>query len=541
MSSMSGMSGTTDVTDTTGLASFEEPPPDRVHAARRRRRPWQGLVRLGALAALAPVAAPGLTASAADDPSLAAIRQRLEEPEPTARAAAVRRLAGTLDPPSIALVTATLADRHPYVRRAAAGVLGIVLDAPVRARLLHDAPSWKEALARAEVTEAFAAWADRDGRTGLLRAAGDRDASVRAAAARRLGEDPDAAAGRALVLATSDADALVRATALDALLARGRLRAAAKVEAPFSAAARDCDPRVRLSALEGSVAMGGEAAVFAALHGLDDAVWSVRLVAAELSGAIRDRRVLGPLVNALKDPRERVATAAAASLVRLTGIPFDADAARWSSWLAGDGATFDPSASAPPPRAAPFDPGSRTVATVKFLDLPLASSHVSFVLDASGSMNEKDAAGVTRWDHLREEVDRVLERLGSSAEGNVILFSDEATALFPSAVRFSPTARTKVKDALAARPPAGKTALYDGIARALEDASIDNLVVLSDGAPSAGAWFTKSDLRTEILRANRFRHARIDVIAVGADAVAKRWRSLLREITEATGGRFVAK
>src|SRR5204862_6589035 len=99
-----------------------------------------------------------------------------------------------------------------------------------------------------------------------------------------------------------------------------------------------------------------------------------------------------------------------------------------------------------------------------------------FVLDASGSMAEKDAAGVSRWDRVRDEVDRVLERLGSSAEGNVVLFSDEATALFPSAVRFSPAARTKVRETLAARPPAGKTALYDGIAKALEDPAIDDLI-----------------------------------------------------------------
>jgi HEAT repeat protein len=478
--------------------------------------------------------------SAADDPSLAAIRRRLEEPDPAARAAAVRRLAGTLDPASIQLVAATLADRHPYVRRAAAGVLGIVLDPTVRARLLKDGPTWKEGIARAELTETFAAWADRDGRTGLLRTAGDRDPVVRAAAARRLGEDPDEAAGRALVLATSDTDGQVRATALDALAARGLVAGAAKVEAPFAASAKDRDPRVRVAALEGSVAMGGEAAVFAVSHGLDDAVWSVRLVAAELAGAVRDRRVLRPLVGAIKDPRERVAQAAAMSLVKLTGIPFDADAERWAAWLAGDGATFDPS-SVTPHKAPPLDPGSRTVAVVKFLDLPLVSSHVTFVLDASGSMGERDAAGVSRWDRVRDEVDRVLERLGTSTEGNVVLFSDEAIALFPSAVRFTPAARTKVKETLAARPPAGRTALYDGIAKALEDPTIDDVIVLSDGAPSAGSWFTKTDLRAEVLRANRWRRARIDVIAVGTDAVAKRWRSLLGDLAEATGGRLLLK
>jgi len=499
-------------------------------------------VLVGLVAGVLAVASPpgAGRAEAGDDPGLAAIRRRLEEPEPAERAAAVRRLAGAIDAASVQIVVATLADPHPYVRRAAAGVLGVILDPAARTRLLERAPAWKDGLARTAMTEAFAAWADRDGRTGLLRSLADRDPDVRAAAADRLGDDPDEAAGRALLLATTDGDGGVRAAAWAALTARARLSGATKVEVRGADGLRDRDARVRLAALEGSVAVGGEAAVYAVTHGLDDAVWSVRLIAAESAGAVRDRRVLAPLVAALKDPRERVGAAAGVALVRLTGIPFDPDPQRWGAWLAKEGATFDPNETAArkPPA---YDAAGRTAAIVKFLDVPLVSSHVAFVLDASGSMSEKDAAGASRWDRVRDEVDRVLERVGSSLEGNVVVFSDAAVSLFPNAVRFTPTAREKVRAALLARPPAGRTALYDGIERALADPSIDQVILLSDGAPSAGAWFTKSDLREGILRANRWRRARIDVVAVGADDVAKRWRTLLRELTEATGGRFVAR
>jgi hypothetical protein len=348
------------------------------------------------------------------------------------------------------------------------------------------------------------------------------------------------AAGRALLLATSDGDGAVRAAAVDALVARGALAGASRVEVRWQDLGRDRDPRVRLAALEGSVAAGSEAAVYAVTHGLDDAVWSVRLVAAEVGGGVRDRRVLAPLVAALKDPRERVAAQTPFPTICRPLLPFDADPERWGAWLAKEGATFDPAevAARKPP---PYDPGGRTAAVVKFLDVPLVSSHVAFVIDASGSMSAKDAAGTSRWDRARDEVDRVLERVGTSVEGNVVLFADESTALFPAAVRFAPAARQKVREALAARPPAGRTALYDGIARALDDPTIDQVIVLSDGAPSAGAWFTKTDLEVELRRANRFRRARIDVIAVGADDVAKRWRTLLRDVAERTGGRFLAR
>jgi HEAT repeat protein len=480
------------------------------------------------------------SASAGDAVDLAALRRLFDDPDPAARAAAVRRLAGRLDEAAARLAVDRLSDPHPYVRRAAAGVLGTSVDPAVRARVLREAPQWRDPTSRREVGRAFALWADRDGRTGLLRALGDSDPSVRAEAARWLAEDPDAAATSALLVATSDRDGEVRATALDALVGR-RAPPGAEGPAPaFARGLRDPDARVRLSALEGSVAAGTEAAVFAVLHGLDDAVWSVRLVAAESAGAVRDKRVLPRLVEALRDPRDRVAQAACGSLLRLTGIPFDADVTRWKAWLEGDGASFDP-ALVPERRTAGFDAGGRTVAAARFFDLVIPSAHVAFVLDASGSMKEPDAAGGTRWDRVRVEIDRVLEGLGTSAEGNVVLFGDAAEPLFPRAVRFTAAVRETVRARLLGRAPAGRTALYDGIAAALADPATDCVVVLSDGAPSAGAFFTKSDVRAEVRRANRWRRARIDVIGIGSDQTAKRFRSLLSDLAADSGGRLVTR
>ncbi len=505
----------------------------------------------GLIAAWAAALGPG-PASAGDDPESVALRRRLADDDPAARAAAVRRLSAEPREAAYPLVVKALADPHPYVRGAAAGVLGIELDRAPRERLLREGPGWTSAVARSALTEAFALWADRDGRTGLLRLLGDGDGAVRAEAARHLGSDADAAAGAALLHALGDPDGLVRARALDALETRrraGGVRAGGAPaggspadDAPWRTYARrlglkDRDARVRLSALESSVAAGGEAAVFAVEHGLDDAVWSVRLVAAELAGEVRDRRVLAPLVAALGDPRERVAAAVARSLVRLTGIPFDADASRWRAWLAGDGASFDP-ASVEPHEAPPFPAAQSTVAAPRLLDLPVASTHVAFVLDASGSMSAKDATGASRWDRVRAEMDRVLAALGGAAEGTVVLFADEAVPILPTAVRFTPSVRAQVHEALAARGPGGRTALSDGILRALADPAVDTLVVLSDGAPSGGSYFTKTELRQAVRDANRWRRARIDVLSVGTDEVSRRWRTLLADVAAESGGTF---
>jgi hypothetical protein len=249
--------------------------------------------------------------------------------------------------------------------------------------------------------------------------------------------------------------------------------------------------------------------------------------------------VLDPLVRALSDPRRVVGERAGESLVALTGIPFDPDPHRWRSWLEAEGKTFDPTAVVER-RRAPLGP-VYVGQDVRFLDAPVRSGHVTFVLDASGSMNAPVAGGRTRWDEVRAEVDRVLGALGTSAEGNVVLFADDAEALFPKATRFTPSARERVRDRLASLAPRGKTALFDGIALALDDPEVDTLVVLSDGAPSAGRFFTKTDVRAEVARANRWRRARIDVVSIGADEVARRWRSLLSDLAADHDGRLVAR
>src|SRR5688572_32141208 len=49
------------------------------------------------------------------------------------------------------------------VRRAAGGVLGVLIDAGARARVLDRWTTWRDGVARAELTATFAAWGDHDG------------------------------------------------------------------------------------------------------------------------------------------------------------------------------------------------------------------------------------------------------------------------------------------------------------------------------------------------------------------------------------------
>lgn len=512
-------------------------PPVRTPAASAGRVPRRLLpALLLALAASLPADAQILRADS-DAADVAALRRLLADPSPSARAAAARRLAGRAEAPAIALLLEVLDDPHPYVRRAAAGVLGVVPDPEVRARLARDGPRLKSEVARRELCAAYAVWLDGPGREALLQSLSDRAAGVRVEALRWLAEDADPAVGERVRARATDPDPWVRAEALDAARAGGAAGALPFAGLNLAPALIDPDPRVRLSALEAAVQRGGDAATEAVVRALKDVSWSVRLVAAQSAGQVRQRKVLEALVPALQDARTRVVEAAGGSLVRLTGIPFDPSPALWGAWLSGDGASFDPAqveAAARPPQPA-LPPGTRTVAGPRFLDLPLASRHLAFVLDGSGSMAQAVPGGGTRWSEVGGELERALAAL-AGATVNLCVFADQVAAAFPRAGVLSAQRRDALLAFVRGRAPRGHTALYDGIAWALADPEIDTVVVLSDGAPSAGAWFTKTDLLAEVRRANRWRRARIDVIAVGADQVARRWRDALQTIAQESGG-----
>jgi hypothetical protein len=365
----------------------------------------------------------------------------------------------------------------------------------------------------------------------------DRDAGVRAAAYRWLAVDPADEVADLLEEGLRDADGLVRATALDALAGRPER------EPSLAALLRDADPRVRLCALESSVARvtpqrDRGAAVVAVTRGLDDAVWSVRLRAAELAGGLPDALLLSPLIRALEDERLRIRMAAHVALVSLTGIPFEPEPAPWRAWLEEDGRSFDPSRREWPDR--PPAAGGGTVEAGRFLDVPIASRHVAFVLDASGSMARRMGDGRTRWQHVAEALGTSLHGLRDAAV-NVYRFSDEVEAIFPRPLRLTATIRSRIARWLDETVPGGRTALFDGVAAALDEPEVDTIVLLSDGAPSAGTFFTKTDLVSEVARRNRWRRARIDVIDVGGDAVAKRWQGALGRLAKESGGRYVRR
>lgn len=162
--------------------------------------------------------------------------------------------------------------------------------------------------------EALNAVGDREGAgipARVVEAFGDPDERVRAAAAEAAKALDDSASAEALVAAARDAAPRVRLKALHALAVREDPRLAA----PALEALGQADPELRVEAIDGLGRVKANEAVEPLLGVLAGAEDALRAAAAEALGKIGDGRAREPLLKALStDPSQRVRGAADAAL-----------------------------------------------------------------------------------------------------------------------------------------------------------------------------------------------------------------------------------
>jgi hypothetical protein len=444
---------------------------------------------------------------------LALYRRWRDSQSPELRIQAVRSLRGHAGRESRAALLSLLDDEHPAVR------------AVVRAELVARPPDEGPELAR-EILALSSARARVEGVRALLA----RKEDVSAFALDREGE----AAARALALgrvaepqareALRHRDARVRALALEALKDRDLARARAD----------DPAEEVRIAA----VRVARDAATL--LAALRDRSWRVRLAAVLAAETLRDAACIPGLLAQIEGPPGRLRARAAKALETLTGVPIGEDAEAWKLWSARQEPNYRfPEAPPTPPPAAPAPGETRTVASVRYHSIPVASRRVCFVLDASRSMLEPapGTKGRTRWDLAREDLTRVLERLPPDARFNVILFRTDVEAWKPRLVQASSSYVAACRAWIEEAKPRGWTNLFDALALAIADDDVDALFVLTDGVPSRGTETARAAILEEIGFLNRFRMVQINCVQAGSsEGLGKRWEGFLDDLAAAHDG-----
>jgi Mg-chelatase subunit ChlD len=372
---------------------------------------------------------------------------------------------------------------------------------------------------------------------------------------------PDSKVDKALLELTEDKDPMVAADALRALGLRGNPTFVPRLRKVL---AESREPGVLAAAIESLIRIqGSDPAWRAALAGLvTHPVEAVRNSAVEALGRTRDADQLAPLETALSHPdwstrlaaakaleelklpaavgalcarigleEGRMAVELADVLWRLTAQPFRADGAQWQRWWQDEGASFRfPTAEELQKRQRERDlredkQVSRSFRGVKvdsrYFGLRIASHHVAFVVDVSGSMEERlpgqegAEKAPTRMEVARRELLACLDALEAGTRFNILPFSSTATPWKEAAVEATEESFTEAKEFITSLGALGGTNVHDGLLAAFDDPEMDTIFFLSDGEPTQGPVTDPAGIREAVKTWNQQRHVVIHTISIG--------------------------
>lgn len=323
----------------------------------------------------------------------------------------------------------------------------------------------------------------------------------------------------------------------------------------------DPEPRLRADAAEAMAELRHPENFEILVAALKDPFWMVRAAVVTTLRAFATAEAVDALLDALPNETGRLQGDVVEALGHLTGQNFHDNAALWRDWWEKNRRGFRPpgrrtgddivepgGGSAPPPAGA----GGR----LSFYGIETDSDHICFIIDASGSMNERVTTVVrtgvasepdeTKLDRARRELLSALDRIPVDGLFNIIAFSDEVRPFDKSIVRMTDAARREARAFVQALTARGNTNIIDALERAFGAAApgatpsrtplADTFYFLSDGQATAGRILEGRVIADEIARRNRDLRARIHAIGIGAGHDVE----LMRRLASDSGGRYVS-
>ncbi len=168
-----------------------------------------------------------------------------------------------------------------------------------------------------------------------------------------------------------------------------------------------------------------------------------------------------------------------------------------------------------------------------FFTMPVYGKNIVFIIDMSGSMARKVKSQVskgksddkTRFEVAREELRKVLNKLGVNVKFNIILINSDTDKL---GIRFFSknlvsANKNEIKEAVEYLNKAweklqevkrGRTDIYDALEMALNMSNIDTVVLLTDGNPTWGKYTLPENIVNSINKLNECKFVSINSVAV---------------------------
>ena len=276
---------------------------------------------------------------------------------------------------------------------------------------------------------------------------------------------------------------------------------------------------------------------------LSHADWSVRQGALQALEGMAEPRVVEPLIDRMAQETGRLRYEFGEALFRLTGQDFGMRAPAWRSWFDKEGADLkilSASELREAERERVLKAQRERSRTPRFFDVKIRSSNVIFVVDVSGSMEEplaseyKNVPGQPRIERAKAELAKAVRALPKGTQFNILTFSGGVGMWSEDLLaEMGEPDRDDALEWIGRLGAMGGTNLYGGLIEAMNDPSVDTLVVLSDGEPSVGDLIDPGAIRDDIASRNQGRNIRIHTIALGGNLEILEW------LAEDSGGSFV--
>lgn len=300
--------------------------------------------------------------------------------------------------------------------------------------------------------------------------------------------------------------------------------------------ARDKRSFVRNAALEALIAQDARTHEDVLVEAIRSDDWTTRNVALRGLLASRSKAATAAIVGRIGEEQGLMLQRFADALWQLSGKPFRTNPKAWQSWWKDEGEAFEPIGQDELDALRVEEERRRLAQTTRansFFGIRVISHRVIFVLDVSGSMEERlrtpflGEQGEMRLEFAKREMVAAIERLEKGTFFNLITFSNDVDSWTPSGMALSTPENIESAVAYANKMrPGGGTNLHGALRAAFADPEVDTIFVLSDGEPSIGRLTDPWGIRNEVAAWNQDRGVVINAISVGGKLRILEWLAL---------------
>ncbi len=314
-------------------------------------------------------------------------------------------------------------------------------------------------------------------------------------------------------------------------------------------------------------------AVRAAISALGRTTWRADMVLVRLLDDFRTVEAVPALIGVLerfRDHPEEVASGRLSGLLQfrahellvgMTGAVFPADDP--ASWRELWEREQDKLAAAAARSARRADAPKSGTSAKGFVGIPVEGTRVVFILDLSGSMEwpmDDGGARTRRLDYAKRELLKAIDGLAPNAMFNLVTFNgdDEAEAWSKDLVVANKRNKQRFARFVDKLRPLGGTNLWSGMEKALGiktlvygnhyETTVDEIFLLSDGAPSVGDVMDPVEILRLTQEINRFKEVRINTVFISSrtppEVMAAQQnlslspKELMRRMARENGGKF---